>query len=1095
MEPDLPLLEISGEDDSLIQQTPTSLNDAVKVADSFFSLSPMQLPISPIKQSMENNVAPKRPSCLSPKAINKENMNFNKAEGPKLTPHQMKRRKRGYNLRKSLAWDKAFFTEEGVLDPDELSMISGTYGNSCGEALSAISEERTKSPYSSSKYRFVSENLQASSANKNINNGAMLLPRRNLVAAESKVTEEVCSNSSSCNRSGIKTGRCPRPLPPSTLKRPAHVHNTKSAKKDSHLPKIPDYKSGLHSLPRTSKISMLGTSQLKHNPTVITHKNLSLEGSCKIVKSTQNKEKSVSKCTQLPSKASVQPSKENMVNTSSEVNVLTNAQTSHSRKLTRISEPNQNTVIPSSTLLSGEGLNRPKEVAGLLPQRTSITVGNESQLQKMKPSGLRMPSPSLGYFGQNNTQPSNIPKCTAIGSRKFVRDFRAPHAPSNKSMDIPENSVSAQCSELGPSKAAMHKAIKSDLMVSNMKNVNITLVPDKSSESKRSKPDMHGDFVTEETVGRHGKQKYINDITDLLDTNIQITNNLKVLKSGTCEKSREDNHGRRISTHGNFTLTSEQFGEESNLSSLDTMFDPCFMNSVEAYRKDKDASTSTRKQAERGTEPNCTKITQHNPVPFCNDWLASVDGANEEHDEPFMQLPEPVKLFACDANQGSYVEIHSLGCDISKDTSSNMEDNDVKALSSCGTERKSNEFLCKSKHSGQENEATTIVHQLSDSTDLTGQLQDHNDIERKSSILMDNLELQSPCLRVECYQFNSQFYSKEFRGEKVNTSDEFVIQERSRGSKSERNCSEVIFALSPAQNQDAEFDITLLTEQPSLKAQFDLVEVSPAVDIQNCSTDTQFRHEVLPSDNTTSLNAHKPFLGEVCGSLVQCDQALKHESDESVAHSSRDNAIMECVADESWLDSTGEGKTVDVSQNDYSGRIVEESLMLRTSNNSEFANLESAHEDTNGIDNLSSKSCIQISHGQHMNIIATSEQFEEEQNLSTSGIVSDKCSGNSDNTYVNDSDATLSMKHSESGRKCNSLIVPQPDAVPFSDEWLAAIEAAGEDILTKKSGAVQNSPTDKSLPEPSPWSPVKRKINEIGPFDCTKCINTQPADL
>lgn len=194
---------------------------------------------------------------------------------------------------------------------------------------------------------------------------------------------------------------------------------------------------------------------------------------------------------------------------------------------------------------------------------------------------------------QYNTQPSNIPKCTAIGSRKFDRDFGAPHAPSNKSMDIPTNSVSAQCSELGPSKAAMHKAIKSDLMVSNMKNVNIPLRPDKSSESKRSKPDMHGDIVTEETVGRHGKHKYIKDITELLDTNVQITNNLKVLESGTCKKSREDNHGRMISTHGNFTLTSEQFGEESNLSSLGTMFDPCFMNSVEAYIKDKDASTST----------------------------------------------------------------------------------------------------------------------------------------------------------------------------------------------------------------------------------------------------------------------------------------------------------------------------------------------------------------------------------------------------------------------------------------------------------------------------------------------------------------------
>lgn len=34
-----------------------------------------------------------------------------------LEPQQMKRKKKGggYNLRKSLAWDRAFFTEEGAL--------------------------------------------------------------------------------------------------------------------------------------------------------------------------------------------------------------------------------------------------------------------------------------------------------------------------------------------------------------------------------------------------------------------------------------------------------------------------------------------------------------------------------------------------------------------------------------------------------------------------------------------------------------------------------------------------------------------------------------------------------------------------------------------------------------------------------------------------------------------------------------------------------------------------------------------------------------------------------------------------------------------
>lgn len=67
-------------------------------------------------------------------------------------------------------------------------------------------------------------------------------------------------------------------------------------------------------------------------------------------------------------------------------------------------------------------------------------------------------------------------------------------------------------------------------------------------------------------------------------------------------------------------------------------------------------------------------------------------------------------------------------------------------------------------------------------------------------------------------------------------------------------------------------------------------------------------------------------------------------------------------------------------------------------------------------------------------------------------------------------------------------------AVPFSDEWLAAVEAFGEDILEKKTGRVQNSPRDKASPEPGPWSPVKKKAQDIGPYDCTKYSkNNMPA--
>ncbi|KAK1357370.1 hypothetical protein POM88_050626 [Heracleum sosnowskyi] len=1657
MDSDLPLLEISGEDDSLIQQTPTLRNDAVKVTDAFFSVSPLQLPISPINQSMKNNVAPKRPGYSSPRISNKENTDFNKAEGPRLTPHQMKRRKKGYNLRKSLAWDKAFFTEEGVLDPEELSMISGTYGNSHGEALSAISEEKTKSPYSSSKCTFASQNLQAFSASKNRNNGGLLLPQHNVLAADSKVTQEVHSNSgSSCNRSGVKSGRCPRPLPSSSMKRPAHVHNTKSATKDSHLPKIPDHKSGPHSLLKASKSSMLGTSQLKHNqiahPTVNTHKNISLESSCKNVKSTQNKEKSGPKCIQLPAKASAQPSRENMANSSLEVNLLTNTQISQNRKPTRSSEANLKPVIPSSTVFSGEGLYRPKAVAGLPPRSTSNTVGNESQLQKVKPSGLRMPSPSLGYFAQNNTQPSNIPKCTVIGSRKSVGDFRASHAPRNTEMDIPENSVTAglsysmQCSEV-VSKAAMHKAIKSDLMVSNIKKGNVRLLPDKSSEPKRSKHAVHGDIDTEENIGRHEKHKNIKEIAYKSDTNVQITNDLKLLESGTCEKSQEDNHGRRVYTqcqdqkidmkislckpenistisdlrdeklvnhneisnikkktstssynldpqvhclgveqtfecnpatyseefqgkeanainefvilernevgesetsgsevisaisltrsqdgeldtnlmteqppleaqsgsveaslpvkiqdssigphsrhevesienatssnvgkpflcevsgswvqydqaslnegdkseahsfrndgikvcvatnfclddtgegktveaslieridnidkessalrasigseadcsqhvsqfqnfkrihedsgvdlltskshvkiseqqHMNITETIEQFREESNLTCSDlvngqvlnhteicnsksksstssdnlelrspclevepnsqcnpalyfeefqgkeanasdefvirennkvhksdsngskvtlalsaarsqggefdmyqkteqpdlqahfgvvevspaveiedcsigthsghqieavenaasfsegkhllgvasgsllqfdqasiyegrsdahsfsndaimehirndsfldgtdeentvdasqidytgriveesstsqastgsetkcfqhlsrfqnfekthegrsgvdiltnkshvktshqqdmnitltteqfreesNLSDPCSMDSVEAYMKDKDASTSIREQPERGTKPNCTKIPQQDAVPFSN----AVAGAREENDDPFVELPESVNPFACDAKNVFYVETHSLGCDISKDASRNLGVGDLKDLYSSETEGNSNGFLYKSKHSEKESEASTIAHQLSTSSDLIEGLGDHSDnfhSKNKSCILLDALELQSPCLTVEqSYQCNPELYSKEFRGGEANASNQFVIQERSTDCKSEINGSEVISAPSPAQ---------------SLKAQFDLVEVSAEVDIQDCSTDLRFRSEVVPIDNATSLNVVKPFLCEVSGSLVPYDQASIHEGGECDDHGLKNNAIMECAAADSCLDGTAMGETVEVFQNENTGRIVEESSLLRASSgseakcfkHSEFANLEREHDDKNEVDSLSSKSHVKTSHWQHTNITATTEQFKEESYLSGSDTISDQCSGDNAHAYMKDSDATSSMKQSERCTKPSSLVIPPPDVVPFSDEWLAAIEAAGEDILTKKSGAVQNSPPDKSLPEPSPWSPVKRKTNEIGPFDCTKYTNTQPADL
>lgn len=101
--------------------------------------------------------------------------------------------------------------------------------------------------------------------------------------------------------------------------------------------------------------------------------------------------------------------------------------------------------------------------------------------------------------------------------------------------------------------------------------------------------------------------------------------------------------------------------------------------------------------------------------------------------------------------------------------------------------------------------------------------------------------------------------------------------------------------------------------------------------------------------------------------------------------------------------------------------------------------------------------------------------------------------GLEDTEQCTNDDTILPVKNTESClKKGNLLILPPRDAVPFSDEWLAAMEAAGEDILTMKGGAVQNSPQEKSLPEPSPWSPVKKKNNQLGPYDCTKFHHNGP---
>lgn len=134
-------------------------------------------------------------------------------------PQQMKKKKKagGYNLRKSLAWNKAFFTEEGfyvlllngfvlfrisffckfnsktlielyilssgVLDSVELSMITGSTSTSCVEALGAIDEE-IPAESSGGCYKDLSlkdklfKDMSISTPSAGRKNGRCLMPKR-----------------------------------------------------------------------------------------------------------------------------------------------------------------------------------------------------------------------------------------------------------------------------------------------------------------------------------------------------------------------------------------------------------------------------------------------------------------------------------------------------------------------------------------------------------------------------------------------------------------------------------------------------------------------------------------------------------------------------------------------------------------------------------------------------------------------------------------------------------------------------------------------------------------------------------------------------
>ncbi|CAI9270865.1 unnamed protein product [Lactuca saligna] len=394
MESDLPLMELTEEDDSLIEPFPDPKQTPSKSSFNYFNCSPLALPPSRTK-SLKDGVHTEKPTTSSSESSNnKENINSNNLEMPKLGmgPIQMKRRKKGAecNLRKSLAWDRAFFTDEGILDPRELNMITGINAYTCGRGLPTISEEGNSSFSSGSRYRNEPNDMEASKEAllKELHNKSHTSKGNRVGNHDSlphhKITHKVLlTDHSNSNRT----------RPNSNILR--------TTKKDSKLPKLPMSKLGSCS---STKGSITTTSQLRHNlipkPPVNSQKNVGLKSSLKDFKAKTGLDNPHSK--ELAQKT-VKSTHSSSKATSSTKSQFVHVDKAHSGlemvpdRLHSCEIHDESTPLPAKTL----------------PQYTPTTSVKNNSL----PSGLRLPSPSLRFFDQTTATPkTQNGQCSVLNS-------------------------------------------------------------------------------------------------------------------------------------------------------------------------------------------------------------------------------------------------------------------------------------------------------------------------------------------------------------------------------------------------------------------------------------------------------------------------------------------------------------------------------------------------------------------------------------------------------------------------------------------------------------------------------------------------------
>ncbi|KAL7614719.1 hypothetical protein Lser_V15G05491 [Lactuca serriola] len=955
MESDLPLMELTEEDDSLIQPFPDPKQTPSKSSFNYFNCSPLALPPSRTK-SLKDGVHTEKPSTSSSEASNnKENINSNNLEMPKLGmgPIQMKRRKKGAecNLRKSLAWDRAFFTDEGILDPRELNMITGINAYTCGRGLPTISEEGNSSFSSSSRYRNEPNDIEASKEAllKELHNKSHTSKGNRVGNHDSlphhKITHKVLlTDHSNSNRTRSKIGVCSAPSPVSSLKRP-NSNILRTTKKESKLPKLPMSKLGSCS---STKGSITTTSQLRHNlipkPPINAQKNVGLKSSLKDVKAKTGLDNPHSK--ELAQKTV------KSTHSSSKATSSTKSQFVHVDKANSGLE-----MVPDrlhSCEIHDESTPLP---AKSLAQYTPTTSNNSL------PSGLRLPSPSLRFFDQTTATPK-----TPSGQCSVLNSHTTPcGSPSSNYM---------------VNKGILNSNVYQDI-VRKMQYECISA----------SDVDSHKVIELEKRILEHKGKMGIEKITLKGNEENREGKNANIQSSENDERlpfilETKDDH---ISTSVSTSEQSIQHQEQNLLTMVEV--GPC----------------------EIATEINDHLLLEESGSTYSSTYPHIIEDEFKNNNEN--QKHQEMGIII----ENMLTTTHRVEAEVSKISSGEEFEAKVKVLQ----ETKSPTMLKKRSYNIKRQDNSSIKHPINAIEDGDEDLvqtskREQSDTKKSNSCKVNHVEsprgeigkkeddvgATTPCISA---LMNSQFHEGH--------SGNFVMPEESSGL----HTTEVNDHISQEKNANPKENnkeaTVLMKKSNNIKKQ----DKSLVIHQEDLAQTLKREQSDTKKPNACKVNPVESQRGEIG----------KIEDDIG--------ATTSCIS--ALLNTEG-----------HSGKFI----MPAESSSLQEGPFEIATE--------------------------VNDHIFQEKNVNLNVLQEE-----------NNKEATVLMKKSNNIKRQDnkSLVV---DAVPFSDEWLAAIEAAGEEILTMKCGAVQHSPPDKSIPERNPWSPVKNKANQIGPYDCTKYTNAMPSN-